>query len=372
MRIKEKKWVSLDKEWSEIEGELDLEEYLSPINRAYEENKTINAYKRGEVYNPTFEFEQPDDLREEEISHFITRLSPDDPLEELYYRAARTRLGFIRMIKTNDPQIVTEESIAVFGQPSTDFVAESRHLVETIKPEEINENEEVYNAESMAKILRKEMEDYGFDWGVIIQPEMGAKALVDNLKKEFWIRSDVKWRASLVKMVSVHEIGTHILRSENGYAQPLSIFGKGLPSYQITEEGLAEFTEIQHGCFSNDILRRIAGRVVGIKTALDSSFFNTFKEMLKYFDEPMAFDIVQRAKVGIKDTSKPGSFTKDYVYLYGLRKIEQFFKKNNYETLKLLYTGKIRTEDIPLCKALINDGFLFEPKILPDFIKSIT
>ena len=63
------------------------------------------------------------------------------------------------------------------------------------------------------------------------------------------------------------------------------------------------------------------------------------------------------------DTSKPGGFLKDHVYLQGMLTINDYVK--NGGDVKLLYAGKIGVKDVYLVK----EGIIKPAKILPEFIK---
>ena len=82
------------------------------------------------------------------------------------------------------------------------------------------------------------------------------------------------------------------------------------------QEGLAVLAEYLVVGLSRPRLRLLAGRVVAVRYLLDgASFVDTFRELslTHGFANPVAFTIAVR-------TFRSGGFTKDAVYLRGLRK----------------------------------------------------
>lgn len=364
----------LDKKFIEIQGTIDLDNYLSPINRTDELARFKEAAKNGTPYNPQFTYGPLPDVKEKELISFRDSLNRKDPIGSIFYDAAVYRLHEIVGAKTHDADDITPASLFIYGQPDKGLLELSRQNLQTLKPDQDSYKGtrpgKTYNAEELAEICREAMRHYGFEWKVIVKKDFGAKAAVDNLVREFWIRSDVLFHESLVKMLVVHEIGCHVLRSENGYAQPLKIFGRGLPGYQYTEEGLAEYSEEMEGALSDDTVYRISGRAIGVDIALKGSFWDIYLALKDHFDIDMVFDIAQRAKLGIADTSKPGSYTKDYTYLAGLLKVRQFFKNATPRQINGLYAGKVGFQHLDTVIALQDEQYLVPPHALPDWLSS--
>lgn len=362
----------IDREFIELQADIDLDNYLSPSNRTTELATFCQAVREGRPYNPQFTYDPLPDLKEKDLCVFKNSLDRNDPIESIFYEAALYRLGEIRGAQSHSAADITDASLEIYGRPDQSLLDLSRRNLQELKPDQASYTGarpgKTYNAEELAAVCREAMKQYGFEWKVIVKKDFGAKAAVDNLVREFWIRSDVQFHESLVTMLIVHEIGCHVLRSENGYAQPLKLFGRGLPAYQYTEEGLAEYSEEQAGVLSDDTIFRISGRAVGVETALNGSFWDVYLALKDYFDEEMIFDIAQRAKLGIADTSQPGSYTKDYTYLAGLLKIRQFFQQPNRELINALYAGKVGFHHLDTVATLQREGYLVKPKALPEWI----
>ena len=109
--------------------------------------------------------------------------------------------------------------------------------------------------------------------------------------------------------------------------------------------------EEKHKVINPQTLKNYAGRVLAIHLALENSFRDTFNYLKKYFSEETAYHLTLRAKRGLSDTSKPGAFTKDLIYLKGYEKIKTHLN-NNPEDLNKLFIGKIAIEDLNYINSL--------------------
>jgi len=160
-----------------------------------------------------------------------------------------------------------------------------------------------------------------------------------------------------------HEIGTHALRNINYEQQPWYKHKKkfGFSNYLKTEEGLASLHSLlahTHKSAFNSAVRYSA-----VIYSQKTSFAETWRMLGKYVQDPeRRWMITIKQKRGLTDTSKPGGFTKDFVYFEGMIEIWLWLKKNNFDITNL-YFGKLAKEDAKLATDL-NPNFV--PK-LPSF-----
>ena len=159
----------------------------------------------------------------------------------------------------------------------------------------------------------------------------------------------------------VHEIDTHVLRAANGYCQPYRIFAVGaVPSYLMTEEGLAVVNEERMGYSDHPRTRLFAARVLAAMSALTQSFSVVYAELRdRGFSHGEAFVITRRVKRGLTDTSMPGGYIKDHAYLWGRVQVEEYVLGGG--DLSRLYVGKIALEHVPF----VEDLGLAPPRYLP-------
>ena len=68
--------------------------------------------------------------------------------------------------------------------------------------------------------------------------------------------------------------------------------------------------------------------------------------------EDKAFELAVNVKRGLTDTSKPGAFTKAYIYFSGWQKV----KALSTEDRNYLSVGKISFLHLPLIKELVQEG----------------
>lgn len=334
-----RKLKKIDRKLNKIRDKISFT-VVNPINMEQEKNR---FFSEGE-YNPQFKYDRYRtdlDLMKSKLENIKTDSSVLGRILE------QERLSLIKrvlMLKNLGKEEFTQRSIDVYGKPSRELVERARKLL-TI---EEKEKEEILVSEEVMSLLRDALNRYNFNEWVIIEKDMPAAAAVKSSKKILYIKKDAFFSKEFIGRLIVHEIGTHILRSENGRNQPFTVFWKGLPDYMATEEGLAVVNEELHGHLNKKIMRNYIGRVIAVDAGLKGSFNYVFKELSKYFIAETAFKLAMRAKRGISDTSKSGGLTKDYLYLDGYFKVKKYLEDGG--DINKLYYGKIGVEHIPLLK----------------------
>ncbi|XP_045149813.1 uncharacterized protein KIAA0895-like homolog isoform X4 [Echinops telfairi] len=144
-----------------------------------------------------------------------------------------------------------------------------------------------------------------------------------------------------------HEIGTHYLRGVNNAQQPWhSAEGRaqfGLQPANPTEEGLASLHSVLFR--KQPFLWRAALLYYTIHQAAHMSFRQLFQDLERYVqDANVRWEYCVRAKRGQTDTSHPGCFSKDQVYLDGIVRILRHRKSIDFQLLTSL--GKVSYEDV--------------------------
>ena len=107
-------------------------------------------------------------------------------------------------------------------------------------------------------------------------------------------------------------------------------------------------------------LKELAYRVIAVDSlAKGYDFSKTFRLLHNQFDleREQAFYISLRVHRG-------GGFTKDYLYLTGLKKIYDRYREG--KELGLLLTGKVSLEYIDQIRSLADRGLAAPPKFLTD------
>ncbi|GFN92320.1 hypothetical protein PoB_001882600 [Plakobranchus ocellatus] len=151
------------------------------------------------------------------------------------------------------------------------------------------------------------------------------------------------WAEGLLR----HELGTHYLRSCNNRYQPWYSCRVrrelAMEPMNPTEEGLASLHSVLFR--EKPFLWRAALLYYTTYMASKLSFKELFSDLEKFVYSPnVRWDYCLRAKRGQVDTSRPGSFCKDQVYLEGLL---QLLKRRRILDFPLLVRlGKVSFEDV--------------------------
>ncbi|KAL1007771.1 hypothetical protein UPYG_G00091410 [Umbra pygmaea] len=144
-----------------------------------------------------------------------------------------------------------------------------------------------------------------------------------------------------------HEIGTHYLRGVNNNLQPWSTLA-GRKEYDLkpanpTEEGLASLHSVL--LRKQPYLWRASLLYYTVYHAARMSFSQLFSHIGQFVQNPaVRWEYCLRAKRGQTDTSQPGCFSKDQVYLDGVLRILRHRKNIDFKMLTSL--GKVSFEDV--------------------------
>jgi uncharacterized protein (TIGR02421 family) len=209
------------------------------------------------------------------------------------------------------------------------------------------------DAWAIAEAMRAELVQMGIhDWRVVVMDEMSARMSVSARHREVRVKSDSHFSAEDRDRLIVHELRTHVRRACNGFQSGLQNLGLGLRDYMATEEGLASWMEQKSGLLRRGQIETYAYRALGAWLAHRHGFADTFRQLLARNASPsLAWDVTLRVKRGLEDTSIPGCFPKDYVYLHGREIVCQYLKEGGRE--EDLFLGKVSLEEIPRVKAIL-------------------
>ncbi|KAF5927686.1 hypothetical protein HPG69_000591 [Diceros bicornis minor] len=162
-------------------------------------------------------------------------------------------------------------------------------------------------------------------------------------------------------------MGTHYFRGINNLQQPWNSW-TGRKKHELkpnnpTEEGLASIHSV---LFRKDpFLWRAALLYYTVYRASQMSFCELFKDIGKFVKDPNTrWDYCVRAKRGWTDTSQPGCFSKDQVYLDGILQILRYRETIDFHLLTAL--GKVSYEDVDRLKGLAVTENMRVPHFLQD------
>lgn len=341
---------------SSFNKKYDIISLITPENLNEENNKFLKCFEAGREYNPQYKYSK------DNISEL---LKYETVFQDIYNKKSNIKiiqdvlfelLISIKLIRQIGQPDITIHSKEIFGYPDNSIIKKANEIIN--KNNRYIDNKKIYTVDYLANIFKKRLKSYGFNWSIIITPNLSSSIAVDFENYKILLNKNDKFSLQDIKRFQVHEIDTHVLRAENGKRQPNSLFKVGFPNFIETEEGFATYNENRYGLLDNNTLRLYAGRVLGVNYALNHDFYSTFVYLNQFFDKSESIKIVSRVKRGISDTSQNGAFTKDYVYLNGYNDIT-----NNLDSfsISLLYSGLVSYKYLEYIKEQIDYSRIIEP-----------
>jgi uncharacterized protein (TIGR02421 family) len=324
---------------------------VNPSNLESEKEKVLKDCD----YNPQFEYgEAGYDF--DEIQYKLHSVDEhDSPFGKLINLKRNTYIDKCEMLQSRGTRKFSVFCKKIYGMPSREVLDRSVSLLSL----ESKEEPKIVNSKQARHTIQAEINHYKFGYSVLTK-QMSASAMVLVAKKIMFIKDNFSFSNNYVKRLLIHEIGTHVLRAENGRAQPFMMFFHGFPNYLSTEEGLAVVNEERFGLLNNVTLKDYAARAIAVQMTVNKSFSQIYNYFLDYFPPTTAFRIAARVKRGISDSSRPGGCTKDHVYIDGYIKVKKYLE--NEGNLDSLYAGKIGLDDL---SRLPDIPGLSKPRYLP-------
>lgn len=339
--------------------DLELQKIINPVSFFDVNPLNLNAEKalvlKDPDYNPYFIYPKTrfDFDKVQEQLHSVDE--HDSALGALLDQKRNIFIDKCEMLKNRSSPMFSVFAKKVYGLPSRDVLD---HTVSFLTLESEKEPK-ILNSAQARDVLQAEINHYGFDYSVNLKT-MAASAMVLVSKKKIYVKDEFQFSHNYIRRLVIHEIGTHVLRAENGKEQPFMMFFHGFPNYLATEEGLAVVNEERFGLLNNENLKNYAARAIAVQMAMTKSFSEIYNYLLQFFKPATAFKIATRAKRGLSDTSKPGGCPKDYVYIEGYLKVKEYLA--NGGSINTLYTGKVGVEH---AHHLVDMPNLAKPKFLP-------
>tara|TARA_Y100000034_G_C6843659_1_gene381975 strand:+ start:79 stop:1089 length:1011 start_codon:yes stop_codon:yes gene_type:complete len=302
--------------------------YINPINQKEEKEKFFSSNS----YNPQF---KNDPLHKNTKKHkkYLEDIKlKNSNIEILLKNKAKELITWINLIENTGKKDFTKYSLKLYGKPSKSLTDKANQLIK-LKTET---EEKTISSKELSKIMDKKLKEKYPGWKSEEKANLGSRIDASTLEKTLYVKKGEKFSKDDIKRLIVHEIGVHTQRFFNGEKQKYKIFLYGTSNYTETEEGLAFYMEEKYNLVKNINLKNYAGRVLAIDKALKSSFRETFNYLNKFFPKEDSYHLTLRAKRGLSDTSQPGAFTKDLVYLKGHEKVKKYLQKHPNHLNKLL------------------------------------
>lgn len=325
---------------------------INPVNEpAVRKNFFANKIK-----NPVLEYEPPKSSLLE-MRRRVSSINIDeiDVLDSIINEKQMIMIRKIDMLNSVGCFDFTEKSIKVYGLPDRKLINKAYEIAG--KKIRKKKAEKILSKDAVG-MIKKNLKKFGLEYYKVKKADIVSSCVVNYEKRMIKLKKKSRFSKDFINRLIVHEIGTHVFRHENGKLQRLKILARGLNYYEV-EEGLAAYNEERFNVLKESFMKNYAGRVIAVATAQRADFYSTFKELNRFFDKKISFQLALRAKRGLTDTSLEGGFTKDYLYLSGYYKIKEFVNKGG--RINDLYYGKIDVEDIEPLKTI----GLIKPKFIP-------
>ena len=182
--------------------------------------------------------------------------------------------------------------------------------------------------------------------------------MVDNQRRTLLVNERFKVGNTELEALIHHELGVHMVTTMNAVDQPLRVFRLGLPGNTHTQEGLAILCEYLSGNMMVKRLQSLAIRVMAVKEMLNGK---PFGHTCRYLEDDCGMNRDQAFTLATR-VYRGGGFTKDYVYLSGLRDLLQVYKETDISSL---YVGKGAMSCMSVVSDLLERGVIDKPRRIP-------
>ncbi|GAA3606035.1 DUF1704 domain-containing protein [Flavivirga amylovorans] len=352
----------VDKNIDSLVKQIELLSFVNPTNIEEEKSRFFSSkYLTDPIFKyPTINFDKFK-LHRALFSQSL-ELIKDTEIKNLYEDIIYEYSGLIQCIETiGSGKKFYYNSLRCFGTPTERDVENAKfilHFEEEDKDDHVFKPKySVTEAETFFKEFSKR---YNFKYSIKESDKISAIAMVLNNNRTLVLNTNHTYSDNEIAVLTNHEIGVHMVTTMNGLLHPLKIFSHGFPNNEETQEGLAVFSEYMSDNLTIRRLKELAYRVIAVDSlAKGYSFSKTFRLLHNQYDldRDVAFYITVRVHRG-------GGFTKDYLYLTGLKKIYNYYQEG--KDLSLLLTGKVTLEYANEIEALIKKGLAVPAKHITD------
>ncbi|WP_394800486.1 flavohemoglobin expression-modulating QEGLA motif protein [Aestuariivivens sediminicola] len=354
--------LDIDNAIDALVKQIELLSYVNPINIEEEKERFFSSKY---VKPPVFEYPEINFDRFRLHRELFTQpleLIEDEQIKNLYEEIIYAYSGLIQCIET----IGTEKKfyyncLHCFGTPTETDVENAKFILHF---EDEDDQDPIfkpkYSAQQAESFFRSFSQRYDFSYAIKHSSQISAIAMVLNNVKTLVLNTNYTFSDNEIAVLTNHEIGVHMVTTMNGMLHPLKIFSHGFPNYEETQEGLAVFAEYMSNNLTIRRLKELAYRVIAVDSlAKGYSFSRTFRLLHNQYDldRENAYYITVRAHRG-------GGFTKDYLYLTGLKKVYDYYHEG--KDLSLLLTGKVTMEYLDVIEVLIDKGLAVPARHITD------
>jgi uncharacterized protein (TIGR02421 family) len=349
--------LSVDKKLFALCKSIETLNFINPINLIAQRNKFL----KNSAVSPNFKYKQlnidPYKFREQLYKLPVDEINDAD-IQQLYRHVIDNSASKINLLATIGTDDFVYNSLKYYGEPSTNDIANARFIMH-LNDDELEQDETLLNADEAISYFKAQAQAWQLTCKVEKSSKLVSKAMVNNEKALLLINKEASFSQKEIHAFAYHELGIHMLTTINAKQHPLKVFSLGLTGNTHTQEGIALYSEYCSGSLTIKRLKTIALRVIAVQYMLDhGDFSKTYHALMNEFnlDVNAAFTLTTRVYRG-------GGFTKDYLYLKGLRDILNLTKVSSIDNLLVGKTGLL---DFKIISELVERGMIVKPKPLFD------
>ncbi len=354
--------LDIDKHIDALVKQIELLSYVNPLNIEEEKTRFFSSkYLTDPVFNyPSIDFDRFK-LHRKLFESDLESIE-DAEISKLYEDIIYQYSGLIQCIETvGTDKKFYYNCLHCFGTPTENDVENAKFILHFEDEDKgIPKFQPKYSAAEAEVFFKSFSENYDFSYSIKHSDKISAIAMVLNNIKTLVLNTNHTYSDNEIAVLTNHEIGVHMVTTMNGLLHPLKIFSHGFPNNEETQEGLAVFAEYMSNNLTIKRLKELAYRVIAVDSlAKGYSFSRTFRLLHNQYDldREEAFYITVRVHRG-------GGFTKDYLYLTGLKKVYDYYHSG--KDLSLLLTGKVSLEYVDDIESLIKKGLAVPAKHITD------
>jgi len=326
----------IDFNLNQLVQKIELLNYINPVNIEQEKR---NFFASKYNVNPNFRYRKIDfnahKLQQELFSQDIDSIQ-DEESRNFYRDVIYDYSSLVECIETiGKGRKFYYNALKSFGTPTEKDVENAKFILHFSDEEFDSEMFPIFSADEASEYFQEFTKQYDFDLNIKFSTKISAAAMVQNTTKTLILKKNYRYSANQLKVLANHEIGVHLVTTNNALCQSLHIFYNGFPQNVETQEGLAVFSEYMSGCLTLYRLKELSYRVMAADSLRRGcNFCDTFDLLHNQYklNREEAYNISLRAHRG-------GGFTKDYQYLTGLKKIYDAYHKGT--DLTPLMLGKV-------------------------------
>lgn len=348
--------TSVDKNLFKLLRNFELLAYVNPINTKSEERR----FERGKFTQlPKFKY-APIKINPFQLKQNLSALKIQDisdvSIRQLYESVINSYYDKIDLLSSLGTKKFLYNSLRYFGRPSNKDLKNAQYILHLPAIPSEPKRVPLISIDEAIEIFKTGLEDYGIDCKIQLSTKVISQVMVLNSKKTILIRPDAQFSRKEANALVEHEIGVHMVTTQNSADEKLKIFNLGLPVNTLTQEGLAILSEYLSGNITLKRLKKLALRVVTTDMMCNGAdFIDCFNYLVhqQNVSESNAYTIVTRIFRG-------GGFTKDYLYLSGFEKILKTWKAGT--KLSPLLVGKTSIDYYDTINEMIERKMVSKPK----------